>query len=250
MDPIDGTKAFIRGQQYAINLCLLDAEARQVLAVVGCPKLDPQVIGTGELVYNTQTGPGCLFFALRGHSAYAQEFTSCDVHNSAMLPARKLPNLSRVDLSNNSALRWMDSISIPCTGALQGLQRRAAGILSNKPQEDGPTYLHCDIHATILKWVFMATGNAQAWSRISGERAGVPGKHGHGMIWDYAGAMLLFEEVGGKVTDLEGRDINLSTGRKIDMSHGFVSAVAEVQGELLAATRKAVSDMGREDLLD
>jgi len=38
LDPIDGTKGFLRGEQYAVALGLID-DGEVVLGVLGCPEL-------------------------------------------------------------------------------------------------------------------------------------------------------------------------------------------------------------------
>ena len=38
------------------------------------------------------------------------------------------------------------------------------------------------------------------------------------MIWDHVGGMLLFQEAGGNITDLDGKDIDLSHGRNFRTS--------------------------------
>ncbi|MEO6654378.1 MAG: 3'(2'),5'-bisphosphate nucleotidase [Ilumatobacteraceae bacterium] len=53
LDPIDGTKGFLRGDQYAIALALID-DGEVVLGVLGCPRLD------------SATGAGVLFVAAGG----------------------------------------------------------------------------------------------------------------------------------------------------------------------------------------
>ncbi len=53
LDPIDGTKGFLRGGQYAVALGLVD-EGEVVVGVLGCPNLDPE---------------GTLFSAIRGGGA-------------------------------------------------------------------------------------------------------------------------------------------------------------------------------------
>ena len=64
LDPIDGTKGFIRGEQYAIALALMDKGA-PVLGVLGCPTLRPDDDGLADGI-----GGGCLFWAERGRGAY------------------------------------------------------------------------------------------------------------------------------------------------------------------------------------
>jgi len=43
LDPIDGTKGFLRGEQYAIALALIE-DGRVLLGVLGCPNLDSGLI--------------------------------------------------------------------------------------------------------------------------------------------------------------------------------------------------------------
>uniref|UniRef100_A0A2P2JQZ4 3'(2'),5'-bisphosphate nucleotidase n=1 Tax=Rhizophora mucronata TaxID=61149 RepID=A0A2P2JQZ4_RHIMU len=70
LDPIDGTKGFLRGDQYAIALALLD-EGRVVLGVLACPNLPLSSIGGGsQHALNNEVG--CLFFASVGSGAYVQ----------------------------------------------------------------------------------------------------------------------------------------------------------------------------------
>ena len=58
LDPIDGTKGFLRGEQYAVCLALLVDSSVEV-GVIGCPNLplDPQ---------KPNGQKGCLFIAVRG----------------------------------------------------------------------------------------------------------------------------------------------------------------------------------------
>jgi 3'(2'), 5'-bisphosphate nucleotidase len=64
LDPIDGTKGFLRGGQYAVCLALL-VDARVELGVIGCPNL-PSAPSPSP----SQDERGALFVAVRGHGAY------------------------------------------------------------------------------------------------------------------------------------------------------------------------------------
>ncbi|XP_034213471.1 SAL1 phosphatase-like isoform X2 [Prunus dulcis] len=70
LDPIDGTKGFLRGDQYAIALALLD-EGKVVLGVLACPNL-PLTSISGENQQSSQDKLGCLFFATVGTGTYMQ----------------------------------------------------------------------------------------------------------------------------------------------------------------------------------
>ncbi|VAI70115.1 unnamed protein product [Triticum turgidum subsp. durum] len=70
LDPIDGTKGFVRGGQYAIALALLD-EGRVVLGVLGCPNLPfTSVSNLSGSSSGNQTG--ALFSAAIGCGAEVQ----------------------------------------------------------------------------------------------------------------------------------------------------------------------------------
>lgn len=67
LDPIDGTKGFLRGGQYAVCLALIVDGIVQV-GVVGCPNL--------PVDHNKPEGErGALFIAVRGHGAFQRTFT-------------------------------------------------------------------------------------------------------------------------------------------------------------------------------
>lgn len=55
LDPIDGTKGFLRGGQYAVALGLVE-EGEVVVGVLGCPNMDPG---------------GCIFHAVSGEGAWS-----------------------------------------------------------------------------------------------------------------------------------------------------------------------------------
>lgn len=61
LDPIDGTKGFLRGEQYAVCLALL-VDGKAQVSVMGCPNLPTEM--------NKPEGDkGCLFIAVRGQGA-------------------------------------------------------------------------------------------------------------------------------------------------------------------------------------
>lgn len=72
LDPIDGTKGFLRGGQYAVCLALL-VDARVELGVIGCPNLPsiPSPLSSSYQGTSASTGDkGVLFVAVRGHGAH------------------------------------------------------------------------------------------------------------------------------------------------------------------------------------
>jgi 3'-phosphoadenosine 5'-phosphosulfate (PAPS) 3'-phosphatase len=81
LDPIDGTKGFLRGGQYAVCLALL-VDARVELGVIGCPNL-PSAASPSPPSTSTSSstaapddasinprGTGALFITVRGHGVH------------------------------------------------------------------------------------------------------------------------------------------------------------------------------------
>lgn len=66
LDPIDGTKGFLRGGQYAVCLGLIE-DGQVVVGVMGCPNLpvDPK---------RPEGDKGALFVAVRGQGAFQVGF--------------------------------------------------------------------------------------------------------------------------------------------------------------------------------
>ncbi len=60
LDPIDGTKGFLRGEQYAVSLALI-VDGQIEVSVLGCPNLPAADAWDKEV--------GALFSAVRGHGA-------------------------------------------------------------------------------------------------------------------------------------------------------------------------------------
>lgn len=61
LDPIDGTKGFLRGEQYAVCLALI-VDSQVQVGVIGCPNLLHDLNGNPE-------DKGVLFVAVKGQGA-------------------------------------------------------------------------------------------------------------------------------------------------------------------------------------
>ncbi|KAE9401232.1 carbohydrate phosphatase [Gymnopus androsaceus JB14] len=78
IDPIDGTKGFLRGEQYAVCLALLvDAEVQ--VGVLGCPNLPIDMS-------NPDGEKGCLFVAVKGQGAQQMKLSGADPAPLSMPP--------------------------------------------------------------------------------------------------------------------------------------------------------------------
>ena len=61
LDPVDGTKGFLRGDQYAVALALIE-DGQPVFGILGCPRLD------GGSIFVTAAGQGALRCTAAGTS--------------------------------------------------------------------------------------------------------------------------------------------------------------------------------------
>ena len=61
LDPIDGTKGFLLGEQYAVCLALIE-DSDVKLSVMGCPNLPASLS-------DPESARGCLFVAVKGQGA-------------------------------------------------------------------------------------------------------------------------------------------------------------------------------------
>ena len=88
LDPIDGTKGFVRGEQYAVCLALIEDNDVKV-SVIGCPNLPASLSDPGG-------ERGCLFVAVSGQGAEQV----CPFYNfSLLILSRHSLTLSRVAAS-------------------------------------------------------------------------------------------------------------------------------------------------------
>ncbi len=76
IDPIDGTKGYIRGAQYSVCVALVIG-GQVVMGIISCPRLGTRAIGSSDQ-------RGCLLLALRGRGAF-----QLDLHPAGSL--QKLP---------------------------------------------------------------------------------------------------------------------------------------------------------------
>lgn len=231
-DPIDGTKAYMRGEHYAVNIALLEA-GKQVLSVVALPLLD-HAQDVSSPVSDADLDPaerGTILFAVRGHGTYIVPLAADPSGRQEPAPPRKLP---RHAAEGSPELTIVTSTKLDC--GIEPIHSAVAASLDISSPG-------CDLLGWVPRWsaLAMGLGNVTVWVYKSRTRTA--------KLWDHAGAMLLFEEVGGKITDVHGQDIDLSQGRALRNNFGFVAAPPSQHGRVLKAVQDALRDKGREDLL-
>ncbi len=200
LDPIDGTKGFLRGDQYAIALALVDG-GEVVVGALGCPNLP---------VLGNPTAKGCLFSARRGFGA-ATHTVGAD--SSVTI------NVDMISDPSESVV----CESVVAAHAAHSVQAGIAGRLGiTKP----PYRIDSQ-----CKYAVVARGEASIYLRLPRD------KSYREKVWDHAAGAIVIEEAGGRVTDLDGAPLDFSKGRLLGNSRGIVCTNGAIHEQVLQACR-------------
>ena len=184
IDPIDGTKGFLRNDQYAVALALIE-QGEVVLGVLGCPNLP----GDGDQ-------PGKLFWAVRGSGS-----SSRDLAADTFSPLSVSPEAAPAEMAF-------------CESVESG--HSAHGHSAQIAEKLGVTRESVRLDSQ-AKYAVVARGEAEAYLRLP-TRADYQEK-----IWDHAAGMLVVEEAGGRVTDIHGKKLDFSLGHTLAENKGVVA---------------------------
>lgn len=211
LDPIDGTKGYIRGDQYAIALALVEA-GEVKLGVLGCPALPIDAA-------QPEGERGVLFVAVRGQG-------------TAMIPLKGgEPQLLHVPKADDvGLLQLVESVEWGHSNiALQEAVAQAVG-LSAPP-------LRIDSQA---KYGVVARGQATLHMRFP--PAEWPEKREN--TWDHAAGAIVVEEAGGRVTDMYGQPLDFSFGTKLINNQGIIASNGVIHEAVLAAVAQRLKVEG------
>ncbi|NND72590.1 MAG: 3'(2'),5'-bisphosphate nucleotidase [Rhodothermales bacterium] len=201
LDPIDGTKGFLRKEQYAIALGLIE-NGKVVVAALCCPNLS-----TGSDSSET----GVVFCAVRGEGTQSMNLGGTSASSVAVST-----------ISSTAKARFCESVeSGHSSHGDAAAVAEALGI-----QEDS---VRLDSQA---KYAIVARGDAEIYMRLP-TRPGYVEK-----IWDHAAGMLVIEEAGGKVTDIHGNHLDFTHGIGLAKNNGVIATNGLVHSDVLAALSK------------
>jgi 3'(2'), 5'-bisphosphate nucleotidase len=208
LDPIDGTKGFLRGDQYCVALALVDA-GEVVLGVLGCPRLGAD----GSLPAPQQgDGPpaGALLYAVKSAGAYRVPLTGGE---ETRLSTDAFRDAEKAVLCESVESAHADHDIHRKIAEVAGIQRPSLRVDSQ------------------VKYAAVASGLASAYLRIPKE-SGYREK-----IWDHAAGAVVVTEAGGRVTDLTGKPLDFTRGRTLAENPGILVTGGPVHDTLLAAVK-------------
>jgi len=201
LDPIDGTKGFLRQEQYAISLALI-VDGEVVVGALGCPNLEIEPGGGAR---------GALFTAVRGKGALQLPFDGDG-------PAARLCVSAEADPRR---VRFCESVE-----KAHSSHGDTARIAERLDIAADPVRLDSQ-----AKYAVVARGEAEAYLRLPQSADYVE------KIWDHAGGAIIVEEAGGTVTDVMGRPLDFTRGRTLLENRGVVASNGALHGALLNAIR-------------
>jgi len=203
LDPIDGTKGFLRGDQYAVALALIQ-EGSVVLGVMGCPSLPLYSL-------KEQGSRGCLFVAVKGEGTFMR-----GLQDPAHKPIRVAP------ISDPAEALFCESFE-PSHSSHDQMARIVAALGAKSPP------LRMDSQA---KYGLLARGEGTVYLRLPTK------KSYEEKIWDHAAGMIIVEEAGGRVTDLSGKALDFSKGRTLSGNRGIVATNGLLHERMLEAVKE------------
>lgn len=214
LDPVDGTLGFVRGDQYAVALALIE-EGKVVIGVLGCPnyprkkewlnhhqsyKSMPKMSDTSDTWEK-----GCVLYAQRGSGeAWMQPL----IHGN-----------KKHTWSNSAQRVQVSAIDDPALATFCEPVEKAntnhsftAGVAHSMGLNKQPLRVH-----SMVKYAAIARGDAEIFMKFA--QSGYKEK-----IWDHAAGVIIVEEAGGVVTDAGGHPLDFSRGLYLEgLDRGIVA---------------------------
>lgn len=207
LDPIDGTKGFLRRGQFAVCLALvIDSEV--VVGTIGCPNLSVDYKNSNE------QEKGVLFSAVAGEGAF----------QSPLFTVGAPQKIQFNNIADAASATFCESVEAGHSS--HDTQAAIAGKLGiTKPS------VRMDSQA---KYCSIARGDGDIYLRLP-----VSATYEE-KIWDHAAGNVLIREAGGIVTDMHGNLLDFGVGRTLKNNKGVIAAAKNVHAEVIAAVKASI----------
>lgn len=203
LDPIDGTKGFLRGGQYAISLALIE-NGEVILGVLGCPNLSADF----DQSFNEPDPEGLIYFAEKGDGSW-------------LVSGENSPEKIKID-QYDGLIRVCESVE-----AGHSKHDDSAKIVEQIGGAGESARLDSQ-----CKYAVVARGQADAYLRLP-TRADYVEK-----IWDHAGGMLIAQEAGMVVSDIYGKPLDFSQGAGLKNNSGVICASPKFHDQIINAIKE------------
>lgn len=193
LDPIDGTKGFLRGDQYAVALALI-VKGEVQIGVLGCPNIT-------DGYEPDQSGQGSLAIAVKGEGAWytslGTDHDSFEELRVSKVNQQQQARLLRSYESGHTNVSQMDHLADELSVAVEPVRMDSQA-----------------------KYMLLAAGHGELYLRfLSSKQPDYKEK-----IWDQAAGSLIVQEAGGRVSDLHGKPLDFSAGRTLLHNRGVLAS--------------------------
>jgi 3'(2'), 5'-bisphosphate nucleotidase len=204
VDPIDGTKGFMRGDQFAVAVGLI----RENVAVAG-------VLGLPRYRYGDSVG--IMLWGAPGLGAFVEP-----------LDGGESEQISVSSIGAAAGLRVLGSVeSAHGDPALVGQIVASLGI--------GGGWVRMDSQA---KYGAIALGDADVYVRPQNR------PDYRERVWDHAAGVAIVTAAGGRATDLDGRELDFSVGPRLESNRGVLVTNGPLHDAVVNAIACAEADRG------
>jgi 3'(2'), 5'-bisphosphate nucleotidase len=214
LDPLDGTKGFIRGGQYVVALALIE-DGQVLVGALGCPNLDRKL-------QPRLPGPGSAVVAVRGQGAWVT-----GLEEDEMTPLR----VSSIEDPRQA--RLLRSVESSHTN-----EHKMALLIDRLGIRPPPVLMDSQ-----AKYAVLAGGGADLLYRL------LPSQQPQyrEFIWDQAAGSIVLEEAGGSITDLRGLPLDFGSGRTLRHNLGVVASNGLLHQAAIQAAHTVGADRTGED---
>lgn len=216
LDPVDGTLGFVRGDQYAVALALIE-DGEPVLGVLGCPNYPMKKewlnyhngnLSTLSSMISKTSGSwnrGCVIYAKKGSG---RTWMQPLLHEEKTLIWPNFARQIRVSTIDDPSLATF------CEPVEKSNSSHSftAGLAHSVGLRNQPLRLY-----SMVKYAAIARGDAEIFMKFA--RSGYKEK-----IWDHAAGVVIIQEAGGVVTDAGGHPLCFSRGVYLEgLDRGIVA---------------------------
>ena len=205
LDPIDGTKGFLRLDQYAVALALIE-DGELVLGALGCPNLPVDAS-------QPEGERGCLFISVRGQGSFTRALEGGE---ERAIRVTDIENAAEASLCESVEAGHSSQSDTAKVAELLGITSPPFRIDSQ------------------CKYAAVARGDASIYLRLPTR------KDYEEKIWDHAAGSMVVSEAGGRITDVDGQPLDFSLGRTLGGNTGVVVTNGHVHDEVVAAVKQVL----------
>ncbi|XP_057544174.1 PAP-specific phosphatase HAL2-like [Amaranthus tricolor] len=221
LDPVDGTLGFVRGDQYAVALALVE-DGQVMLGVLGCPNypLRKEWLSYHHRYYRiiSKLTPPSSESWDKGFVLYAKKGSG----KAWMQPL--LPQSKTIVWIKSPRPVYVSPVEDPALATFCEPVERAnsshsftAGLAHSVGVRKEPLRVY-----SMVKYAAVARGDAEIFMKFA--RSGYKEK-----IWDHAAGTVIIQEAGGVVTDAGGHPLDFSNGIYLENLDRGIIACAGVQ---------------------